>query len=809
MGALLRDLRFAVRMLVKHKATTIVAVLTLALGIGANTAIFSTVNATLLRPLPYKDPEQLMVFWETSPSFKEMSVAYMNFLDYQKDNQTFSSIGAWRSDSLNLIGQGEPERLKTHMISASLFPTLGVEPMLGRNIAPAEDGPNGEKVVVLSHGLWQRRFGSDREIIGKSINLDGQPFSVIGVMGPEFRFYDGRDIYVPIGMYSERDCWKSRGCHPGIILTARLKPGVTEDQARADMAAVGQGMFERYGKAYGETRPAFEPMHKDLVEDFKPQLLLLLGAVLCVLLIAAANVANLLLARAMTRQKEMAIRAAMGAGRFRLIRQLLVESLLLSLIGGAVGLLIALWGVDLLAGARPETAVTFGKVKIDAAALGYTFIVALGTGVIFGLVPAIYASRQDLQRTLKEGDQRSTAGGKKLRVRGLLVVAEVALALVLLVGAALAIRGFGRLIDKDPGFNPNNLLAMRISLPARKYDTPAKVRGFIEDVERRVANLPGVESASLAEGAPFMGGSETSFTPAGAPSDSKETRMALYYTGTRSFLRTLGVPILKGRALGPEDTASQPPSVVIDEELAKKFFPDSDPIGQWIQLGGDEDPRHTIVGVSKHVSHYGLEGPQPAVYQFTIASEQIPDKYTDAGTLTLLVRTKVPAETMAASVRKTVNEVDPDQPVWGVTTMNDEIKKSVAQRRFTMVLLGVFGGIALLLACVGVYAVMSHTVRQRTHEIGVRMALGARPRDVLRLVVFQGARLVGIGVLLGVLGAIAFTRVMTQLLSGLSATDPLTFLLVGGVLLAAGLLATYIPARRATRVDPMVALRAE
>ena len=812
MGALLRDLRFAARMLARSPGYTIVAIMTLALAIGANTAIFSGVNAVLLRPLPYADPDRLIILTETQPKFEEMSVAYPNFVDYRAQNTTFVDMGATRTDSVNLTGKGEPERLKAWSFSHTVLPLLGVEPLLGRNFLPEEDAPRGAKAVILGHGLWQRRFAGDPEIVGRTTTIDGAEWTVIGVMRPDFRFYGVNDVIIPIGIRADDGNFKSRGSHPGINVVGRLKDGVTMAEARADLRSIGDGLERLFPDNYYTTRPRIQELHEDLAEDYRGGLLLLMGAVICVLLIAAANVANLMLARAMTRQKEMGIRAALGSGRWRLVRQLLVESSLLALVGGALGLLIALWGVDLLAAARPQAIEALGPIEIDLPVLGYTLVVALGTGLLFGLVPAVYASRQDLSQALKDADNRATAGGGRLRIRNALVVAEVALALMLLVGAGLSIRGFARLAEVETGFAQAEVLTMEVALPTARYPLAKDVRRFWDEVRRRVAEIPGVAAVSVSAGLPFAGATESSFQMADEPRDVANTKMAVAYFVDDGYIEALKIPLLAGRTFGPQDTVDTPPGLIIDKDFADKFFPGQDPVGQRLQDGMSEKDTIEVVGVVGHVAHYGLDGPQRTPYQMYYAYEQLPEepqRQIGAG-MTLVVRTEVEPHSLVTQVRAAITSVDPEQPVFAVSTLAEYVDKSVADRRFTMKLLSVFAGLALLLAGVGLYAVMANTVVQRTHELGVRLALGAQPRDVVRLVVRQGLVLVGIGVALGIAGALVMTRLMTTMLPGqVSPYDPGTFAGVTALLVAIGLLATWIPARRATRIDPMVALRQE
>lgn len=812
MGALLRDLRFAGRVLAKSPGYTAVALLTLALGIGANTAIFSTVHAVLLRDLPYAAPERLVVLSETQPKFDEISVAYPNYVDYRARNTTFAEMGAFRYDSLNLTGKGEPERLSVRMFSQTVLPTLGVEPLLGRNFLPEEDAPRGPRAVILSHGFWSRRFAADSTLVGRTITLDGAEWTVVGVMAPEFRFYTATDAIVPLGIKADDANYKSRGSHPGITVVGRLKDGVTLAEARADLRGVGDALAEVDPVNYDPTRPKLQPLHEDLAEDYREGLLMLFGAVLFVLLIAAANVANLMLARAMTRQKEMRIRAALGAGRWRLMRQLLVESALLGLVGGALGLLVALWGVDLLAAAAPKAVEQLGPIEIDGAALGYTLAVALGTGILFGLVPAFYASRQDLAQALKDADHRATAGSNHLRMRDLLVVLEVALALVLLVGAGLSIRGFVGLQRIDTGFRPDNLLTMEVALPATRYRASRDIRGFWTEVQRRVAAVPGVESVSVSAGLPFAGAPESSFHLMGEPRGTGNARMAVAYFTDRNYIETMQIPLRAGRTFGAQDTHETPPVLLVDEELAARFFPGQSPVGQRLQDGMSEKGEVEIAGVVGHVTHYGLGVPPRTPYQMYYVYSQLPEaaQVQVGSNMTLVVRTAAAPQGLAAQVRAAVTAVDPEQPVFEVTTIEEYVDRSLAPRRFMTALLAAFAGLALVLAAVGLYAVMANSVAQRTHELGVRVALGAQPRDVVRLVVRQGLVLVGVGVALGVAGALALTQMMTSLLPAVvGPSDPLTFAGVAALLVAVGLLATYIPARRATRIDPMVAMRQE
>jgi putative ABC transport system permease protein len=811
MGALLRDVRFALRVLAKSPGYTIVAVMTLALAIGANTAIFSTVNAVLLRPLPYRDADRLMIMTETSPTFHEMSVTYPSYRVYREKSRTFESIGAFRTDAVNLTGQGPAEQLSVRMISANLLDVLGVKPVVGRSFTADEDRASGAKAVMLSHGFWKRRFGGDPRIVGRSILLDGQPFQVVGVTSPSFHVYEQKDVFLPLGLRENAPGFGSFGSHPGINMVGRLAPGVTPRQAQAELVAIAAGIEAENPMQYKGTHAMLQPLHEDLAEDFRPQLLLLMGAVAFVLLIAAANVANLMLGRAMDRAKEMGIRAALGSGRLRLVRQLLVEAALVALAGAAVGLLLAVWGVDLLAAGRPKAVELLGAIELDGRVLGFTIVVALATGVLFGLAPALTASRQDLAQVMKEGDHRATAGGGKLRVRNLLVIGEVALALVLLAGAGLAMRGFLRLTERDPGFRVDGLLRMSISMPEKKYDTAPKLRAFQDELLRRVGSVPGVESVAITTGLPIVGSSESSFEVADTPVPESEPRMAVTYIVSHDYLKTMKTPLVRGRDFSADLRPGGAKEIIIDTALADKFFPGEDPLGKQLRMGDPRDPLKTVVGVARHVAHYGLEGREQAPYQLYLPIEALPDEdrlaYT--GGVEIVLRTAGDPDRFARQVQAEIAAIDPDQPIYDVSTMEAKLAASIADRRFTTFLLGIFGVLAVMIAGVGIYAVMSNSVSRRTHELGIRMALGAQPGDVIRLVVRQGLTLVLVGLAVGVIGSFALTRVMRTILSGVSATDPTTFVVTSVVLVAVGALATYIPARRATRVDPMVALRSE
>ncbi len=804
-----QDLRFGARMLVKTPGFTVVAVITLALGIGANSAIFSVVNTVLLRPLPYNDPDRLVMVWEddTKGGYPRDTPAAGNYIDWRDQNQVFESMAAIADRSFNLTGVGEPERIEGRQVSASLFPLLGVEPQLGRVFLPEEDQPGASRVVIMSHGLWQRRFGSDNAIIGQSLNLNGESHTVVGVMPPSFQFPTRKDeMWVPIAFTSQEAA--NRGRHY-LQVIARMKPGITPEQAQAEMTAIATRLQQQYPDSNTDLGAAVVPLHEHVAGAIKPALLVLLGAVGFVLLVACANVANLLLARAAARQKEIAVRVALGATRLRLIRQFLTESILLAVLGGGGGLLLSLWGVNLLKAFIPENISQARAITIDAKVLGFTILVSLLTGLIFGLAPATQASSFNLNETLKEGGRDSAAGGRGNRIRSLLVIAEVAVSLVLLVGAGLLINSFLRLRSVDPGFRAENLLTMEIVLPRLKYPDHARRTTFYNEMLSRVEALPGVKSASVTNWIPLVRQGDSigvSIEGQPDPGPSQRPSVVTRVVGPQYF-STMGIQLLHGRQFEEQDRTDTPAVAVISETMARRHWPGEDPIGKRITPGSptSSDPNNwlTIVGVVKDVRQFELNAePKPQMYL----------TYSQAGFFAprhLIVSTNVEPLSLASTVRGIVWEIDKDQPVSNVGTMEDTLSESIARQRFSMLLLGIFATVALVLAAVGIYGVMSYSVAQRRHEIGIRMALGAQRSDVLKLAVGQGLKLLVVGVAVGITAALILTGVMTSLLFGISATDPTTFITIPLVLISVGIVASYVPARRATRVDPMVALRHE
>ncbi len=807
MGTLWQDARFGLRMLVKNPGFTVVAVLALGLGIGANTAIFSVVNAVLLRPLPYKDSERLVMVWEdnTKRGFPRDTPAPANFIDWREQNKVFEGMAAIAEQSFNLTGAGEPERIDGRRVSASLFPLLGVEPQLGRAFLPEEDSPSGSRVVILSYGLWQRRFGSDVNITGKPLTLNGESYTVVGVMPPDFQFPSRDDqLWVPIAFTSQGAA--NRGGH-FLEVIARTKPGVTLQQAQAEMNTIAARLQQQYPEQNTDLGATVIPLHEQVVGDIKPALLVLLGAVGFVLLIACANVANLLLARAAVRQKEIALRVALGASRLRLVRQFLTESILLAALGGGVGLLLSLWGVNLIKAFIPENISQAQAVMIDAKVLGFTLLVSLLTGLIFGLVPATQASKLNLNETLKEGGRDSAAGSRGNRIRGLLVVAEVAISLVLLIGAGLLINSFLRLRNVDPGFRVDNLLTMRIVLPAQKYPDQTRRTNFYTELIRRIEVLPGVQSAAVTNWIPLvMQGDSQGISIEGQP-DPGPGKNPVVVTRVVSphYFSTMGIGLSQGRGFGEQGSADSPRVAMISEAMARRFWPGEDPTGKRIKSGGlnSPSPWMEIIGVVKDVRQVKLDAdPKPQMYvPYTQPVFFVPSH--------LVVKTNVEPGSLAATVRRTVWEIDRDQPVSNVSTMKEVLSESIARQRFSMLLLGLFAAVALMLASIGIYGVMSYSVAQRTHEFGIRMALGARGIDVLKLAIRQGAKLVLIGVAIGLASSFILTRFMSSLLFDVTATDPMTFTGVASLLVLIALAACFVPARRATKVDPMIALRYE
>jgi predicted permease len=794
-----QDLRYAARTLGKAPAFTATAVLTLAIGMGATTSIFSVVNSVLLRPLPYERPGQLVRVWEAPSRGKRNEVSPGVFLDWKRQSVTFEGLGAFTFVDMNLVGTGDPLRVNGVRMSANGLNILRARPLLGRSFAPGEDQPGQDKVVVLTHRLWQQRFGGDMNVIGRTIRLDEETRTIIGVLPPNFLLWEDPQFVVP---YMLDPALANRRDGHWLLLLGRVKPGVTIEQAQADLNAISdrsRTLYPAWKKDWGAT---VVPMQEQMTGTIKPTLLVLLGAVGCVLLIACANVANLLLARASARQKAIAVRSALGASRWRVIRQLLAESVLLSLLGGLVGLLVAFWSVEALSHLSAVNLPRAQEVALDLRVLGFALFVSLLTGVVFGLAPAALMSKLDLQTTLKEG-ARGSQGGTRNRLRSGLIVSEVAFALMLLVGVGLLLNSFFRLSRVSPGFNPQQALTMQLSLPGKKYADDARRTAFFAQMVERIEALPGVVAAGLAVSLPIASGAPEVFLKVnGRVGGPQPGYLADFDFCTPDYFRAMGILLIRGRRFEEHDGMSAAGVAIINEALAREYFSNEEPLGQTITVN---NRTWEIVGIVGDVRQRGLaESVRPLFYRPQSSGSE---NWTTGANL--VVRTSTPPREMAQSIRQAILAVDPDQPVANVRTMEDVIAASVGQRRFVLMLLGVFAGSALLLAAIGLYGVIAYAVSQRTREIGIRIALGADRSNVLGLVLYQGMKLAAMGILLGVIGALGLTRVLRSLLYEIKPTDPLTFVGVSLILLLVALFASWLPAQRAARVDPMVALRYE
>jgi predicted permease len=816
METLLQDIRYGVRMVVKSPGFAVIAILTLALGIGANTALFSVVNGVLLNPLPYEQPDRLVAVYSKTNEFSHASISYPNFLDWVREQHSFSEMAAFRQDDYNLTGMGEPERLKAEMTSANFFSLLGVKPVVGRLFRPEEDQVGAQPVALISGGFWKRKFGSSPDAVGKNLALNGVGYTIVGVIPADFRYQSGNfhnsDVYVPIGQWND-STFRDRRASMGMDAVGRLKPGVTLGQAQANMDAVAQHLAEVYPDADKGTGIALLPLKQDVVGDIRPFLLVLLAAVGFVLLMACVNVANLLLARSTGRSREFAIRSALGASQGRVIRQLLTESLVLAFAGGTLGLLLAAWGTQAGIHLLPEALPRAQSVHIDSRVLFFTLAASVLAGIFFGLAPALKTSRADIHETLKEGGRGSS--GARHRLQGFFVVAEMAMALVLLVGAGLMMRSLANLWSVNPGFDPHNATTFSLSYPTTLGATPDAIRASMRQLHDAVAVVPGVEAASLTAGsAPMSGDSELPFWIEGQPKPATESEMktALFCAVELDYLKAMGIPLVRGRFLTPADNEHSPFVITIDDQFAKLFFAGQDPIGRHVNFALFNKPAQ-IIGIVGHVKQWGLDenNQSPVQAQFYFPISQVPDQFMPllARSTRFVVRTQRSLGIEMGPIRQALEKINGQIVVFDTQTMDNIISDSLAARRFSMILLGIFAALALVLSCVGIYGVISHLVGQRTHEIGIRMALGGQRNDVLRLILGRGAQMAVIGVAVGIVGSLALARLMAKLLFGVSAYDPLTFLAVAGLLIVVALAACYIPARRAMRVDPIVALRYE
>ena len=802
------DIRWGLRSLLKRPAFTAVALMTLALGIGVNSAIFSAVDSVLLRPLPLRDPERLVNVWEQTlrDGIQQNQAAPANFFDLQTQNQSFEQIGAYGPNDVNMTGDGEPERLDGQVVTANVFSILGVPAALGRTFLPGEDQPGQEHVVVLSDALWQRRFNRDASIVNRAITLNGESFIVVGVM-PRGFFFPEREIELWTPWAMEPDQKAGRGDHY-LGLVARLKQGTTLERANADLASIAQRLSAEYPRTNEGLGFIAHSLHQDYVGDLRLPILILFAAVGLVLLNACANVANLLLAQATTRRKEIAIRIALGARRWTIVRQLLIESLLLATGGGLLGVLGAFWGVEALAKLLPDSLSKLQNVSIDARVFLFTLGVSVLTAIVFGGVPALLASRTRPGATLSDVARDMGGGTSGRHVRRVLVVSEVALAVVLLVSAGLLIRSFQLLRQVDTGFTTENALTMRMVLPYPKYAKQEARRAFYDEVLRKIHEVPGIESAGMITFLPLsFRGMNFNFSVEGqpAPSDAK-LPFALFRVVSPDYFRAMGIPLRRGRFFDARDSADSQPAVLVNRSLAERYWPGEDPIGKRFKIGALDSPNAwlTVVGVVGDVRQTGLYEQK---LEFYVPYAQ--ERRSFVAPRDLVVRTKSDPATIAAAVRQAVWSVDKDQPVSNVRTLDQVFAAAISQERFQALMLGLFAALALLLACVGLYGVISYAVVQRTHEIGVRMALGAQPLDVLSLVIRQGMMLTFAGLVAGIVAGTFVTRVLSDLLFGVTPRDPLTFAGVPVLLLLVAFFACYIPARRATRIDPLTALRCE
>ncbi len=805
-----QDVRYGLRVLARNPGFTAVAVLTLALGIGANTALFSVVSGVLLHPLPFPAPDELHSVYTRTEQFSKGSVSYPNFLDWQRGNRAFSALGAYRSDDFNLTGSGEAERLRASMVSSEFFPLLGVRPLVGRTFTPDEDRPGAGPVVVLADGLWKRKFGGEADISGKTITLNGRLYTIVGVAPGHLTVSDDTDVYVPIGQWTDAT-FLDRRVSMGMRVVGRLRPGVTPAQAQADMDRIARDLERAYPEADKGASINVVPLKKDVVGNVEGILLVLLGAVGFVLLIACANVANLLLARATGRSREFAVRAALGANAWRIVRQLLTESVLLALTGGLVGAVLAKWGTRAILAALPDALPRAEEIGLDAGVLLFTVGLSALTGIVFGLAPALRLLRPDLQETLKAGGRG--ASGARQRTQSIFVAAEIGMALVLLIGAGLMIRSLRALWAVDPGFDPRHALSFSISLTPGQDRTPADLRAKYRESLRAFGGVRGVTSVSLLGGSlPMSGDSEVPFWREDRPRPENMNDMpeTLFYLVTPGYLPAMGIPLRAGRFITDRDDERAPSVAVIDEAFARKHFPGENPIGKRIHLALLEMDAE-IVGVAGHVEHWGLGNAEHQNLQaeLYVPLFQLPDKFWSliANGAGFVARTEGAPLDAASGIRQAASRFDASAAIYLFRPLEEVVAGSIARQRMAMILLSILSSLALALAAIGVYGVIAYLAAQRTREIGVRMALGATRGDVLRLVLGQGMRIALAGIGAGIVAALWLTRLLAKMIYGVSALDPITFGGVAVLLAGVALLACYIPARRAMRVDPTTALR--
>ena len=810
-----QDIRFGLRILLKAPGFTCITVLILAVGIGANTAIFSCLHAFLFRPLPYNNPERLVWLQEKHATFGNMSTCFPNYLDWQKRNKTFEQMASFRDEGKNMTAGDSPNRVRERQVTASLFPMLGVKPIRGRLFQESDDCRDAVPTVILSYSFWKNQYEENPDIIGKTALLDGIPYTVIGVLPREFSFPFNEslcDIWTPIRLYDKYDWFLERGNHPGISTIAKLKPGITADQAQADIKSIALQLQQEYPAQNVGCTVEVTDYQTILTRHLKPSLWLLMAAVVFVLLIASANISNLLLARSSARMQEFAIRNALGASRFRIVRQVLCESLVLVFIGGACGLLFAVWGLELIIRAIPMGDFTDPKTffQINSTVLWFSLIITAVTGILFGLFPAIQSSRVNLSEAMNDSNRSSTAGRKRNRFREALAISEIALALVLLVGAGLMIRSFYQYINADPGYNPRNAMLMSISLTEKDYPNEPQVTAFYKNILQQVKAIPGIQFASISSSP--LGNWQSSFYAEGAPipQDNSQTPYAEYNIASREHFEAMGIKLLQGRYFSEQDVQESKPVVIVDERFAKKWWPNENPVGKRLQAHTcrPEDKRDwlEIVGVTAHIKHYGVDN--QSIESIYLPAEQWLKKDVRRE-MELIVRTKGEPMLLASAIRKEVSALDKNVPVSNVRTLTDINMNRSFMRRFTAILLSLFALTALFLAALGIYAVMAYSVIQRYHEIGIRMAMGANLYQILLMVMKKGLYMTLTGLFFGLIGSLLMSRVLSSMLYGIGSIDPFTYAAVSLLLILITLISTYLPARKAAKVDPMVALRWE
>ena len=804
MSTMLQDLKFAIRMLVKSPGFTVVAILTLALGIGANTAIFSVVNAVLLRPLPFKNPSQLVVMRESYKLVGNVSVSYPNFLDWRQRSHSFSALAAVEARGFNLSGVAQPENIGGYAVSPNFLALVGVRPILGRDFLPSEENQGTAPVILLSYQLWQTHLGGDPAVLGRAISLDGRSFTIIGILPPTFRYLDRSDVLVPIGVFANE--MGDRGDRGDMDVVGRLSPGVPLSQAAVEMNTIAARLAEQYPQTNHGFGAYLASFREVFTGDTRLAVLVLFGAVVFVLLIACVNVANLFLVRGAARAREIALRLAFGASRVRVIRQMLTESLVLAVCGGILGIILGAWGISALGYLLPADSLKSMGVRMDVSVFLFAAFIVVLVAFAFGLIPALQTSRPDLHETLKEGGRSATSTNAQNRLRGALAIAETALALVLLVGAGLMLKSLYHLIQVSPGFQPAHVLTMEMDLRTDRYSKAPAILNFWQQLLDRVRVIPGVETAALGSSIPLSGDhSRGDVTIEGLPIPGPgEFPHPDRHTISTAYLTAMGIPLLRGRNFSDSDNETAPDVALINSTMARRFWADGDPIGKRFLWGHPDTDKKwfTIVGVVADTKLYGLDNPARLEIYYPYLQRPNSD-------MNLVVRSAVDPSSLTASIRAAVAAIDKDQPIFAVHTMQELVDDSISTRRLTLVLLGIFSALALILAAIGIYGVVAYSVALRTQEIGIRMALGAQSQDVLRLVLGQGARIAFFGVAIGLAAAAALARLLSSLLFSVSASDPITFATVAVLLIAVALLACYIPARRALRVDPIIALRYE